>query len=353
VLRAIRPYATRVREFETAVVDGLRQAEEADDTVRREAHLLDDRVSALDERVNRRLAELDAKVARLSPPRPAAAPSGGGDAPEDEVPLLASDPPFRPGDPPIPPLEMRQLIGREDPAAFDNPSGALVFPDLAAEQYSAVFDFGCGCGRLARMLVQQRPRPSRYVGVDLHRGMVAWCTRNLTPYAPGFEFVHHDVYTAGFNPGGAREPVPFPVEDGAFSLVTALSVFTHLVEEHARFYLHECSRILRDDGLIRSTWFLFDKRYYPMMQDFQNALYINLVDPTNAVVFDRDWLIRQLEEAGLALVAAAPPAIRGFQWTLDLRRAGRGATPVGLPDDLAPFGSKPPPVPTFDPSRVA
>ena len=30
-----------------------------------------------------------------------------------------------------------------------------------------------------------------------------------------------------------------------------------------------------------------------MMQDFQNALYINDVDPTNAVIFDREWLRRE------------------------------------------------------------
>ena len=30
-----------------------------------------------------------------------------------------------------------------------------------------------------------------------------------------------------------------------------------------------------------------------MMQDFQNALYINDVDPSNAVIFDREWLRRE------------------------------------------------------------
>ncbi len=41
------------------------------------------------------------------------------------------------------------------------------------------------------------------------------------------------------------------------------------------------------DGLLRSTWFLCEKRYFPMMQDFQNALYINENDTTNAVIYDR------------------------------------------------------------------
>jgi SAM-dependent methyltransferase len=96
---------------------------------------------------------------------------------------------------PIPPPEMRALVGPTDPAAFDNPSHGLVYPYLGADRYRRVFDFGCGCGRVARQLIQQRPRPERYLGIDLHRGMVEWARTNLAPAAPGFEFKHHRVYT--------------------------------------------------------------------------------------------------------------------------------------------------------------
>ena len=72
----------------------------------------------------------------------------------------------------MPPLEMRVLVGPTDPGLFDNPDGKLVFEGLDPEQYRSVLDFGCGCGRVARQLIQQRPRPRRYVGLDLHSGMV-------------------------------------------------------------------------------------------------------------------------------------------------------------------------------------
>jgi hypothetical protein len=90
-----------------------------------------------------------------------------------------------------------------------------------------VFDFGCGCGRIARQLMQQSPRPQRYVGIDLHRGMIEWCRENLAPHAPGFEFQHHDVFNPGLNPGTDMRPPrtrPFPVGDRAFTLVNAWSV---------------------------------------------------------------------------------------------------------------------------------
>jgi SAM-dependent methyltransferase len=246
---------------------------------------------------------------------------------------------------PLPPLPLRQLVGPTEDHFFDNPGGAPIFgADVPPEAYDSVLDFGCGCGRLARQLIQQRPRPRRYAGLDLHAGMVEWCRRNLAQHAPGFEFHHHDVRNLGLNPGGQALTRAFPVADGWASLVIAWSVFTHVSEAQARFYLGEAARVLRPDGHLVSTWFLFDKRDFPMMQSFQNALFINDVDPTNAVIFDRDWLRRSAREAGLGLVAVTPPTLRGYQWRLVLRPLGAGAPEAEFPPDLAPVGVKPPPL---------
>jgi SAM-dependent methyltransferase len=245
---------------------------------------------------------------------------------------------------PMPPRELRELIGQPDTAGFENPTGALVYPYLPASAYEAVFDFGCGCGRVARQLMLQNPRPKRYVGIDLHRGMVAWCRENLTPLAPEFEFHHHDIFAPGLNPTGTMSKAPFPVGDGEFSLVQAYSVFTHLTEGQTEHYLREVSRILRRDGYVNTTWFLFEKRYFPMMQDFQNTLFINDVDPTNAVIYDRSWLLEATRAAGFAVCHAIPPAIRGFQWTIVLSPIRPGVEEIDLPEDKAPFGREPPPL---------
>jgi len=247
--------------------------------------------------------------------------------------------------PPLPPLELRQLVGPVDPAAFDNPSGAPVFPQVPLAAYESVLDFGCGCGRLARQLLQSSARPERYVGIDLHRGMIRWCRRHLAPLAPGFSFRHHDVFNRYFNPGRwKRRTASLPARDASITLVVAWSVFTHLTEEQAPFYLREVARVLRPDGYFLSTWFLFDKQLFPMLHEFQNALYVNHVDPTNAVVFDREWLRRTARDAGLVIAHAEAPAVRGFQWLLVLRPTAAGATEVELPPDDAPIGALPPPL---------
>lgn len=244
---------------------------------------------------------------------------------------------------PLPPLELRELVGPTDPAVFDNPGGGPIWDGLPDEAWRSYLDFGCGCGRSARRLLQQRPRPQRYLGIDLHAGMVQWCKENLA--ADGFDYQHHDVYNAGFNPDPHRPWVlPFPVEDRSVSIIEATSVFTHLLEAQAEHYLDEVARVLTDDGLLICTFFLFDKAGFPFMQDSQNALYINETDPTNAVVFDRGWLDRGLAERELALVAAVPPQIRGFHHRLRIGRAGAGRPAVPWPPDDAPYGRNPPPL---------
>jgi SAM-dependent methyltransferase len=244
---------------------------------------------------------------------------------------------------PIPPLEMRKLVGPTDPADYDNPTGELVYPYLAHERYEAVFDFGCGCGRVARKLILQDPRPARYVGIDLHRGMIEWCRHNLTPHVRRFEFFHHDVYNASFNPvQGRPRTALFPVEDESFTLVNALSVFTHLTESQAPHYLREAERILLAEGVLNSTWFLFEKREFPMLQEYTNALYVSESDPTAAVIYDRDWVRRTAREVGLSIIHVVPPSIRGFQWVL-VMAPSEGAKEVEIPPDEAPYGSSPPP----------
>ena len=137
---------------------------------------------------------------------------------------------------PMPPLELRSWVGPTDVSDFDNPTGTPIYGEygIPLAAYDTVFDFGCGCGRIARQLLQQNPRPRRYVGIDVHKGLVEWCQENLTPVDPQYEFLHHDVYSPNYAPGNSlRLALPFPVNQAEFSLIIAHSVFTHLTKSQA------------------------------------------------------------------------------------------------------------------------
>jgi len=201
-----------------------------------------------------------------------------------------------------------------------------------------VFDFGCGCGRIARQLIEQHPQPQRYLGVDLHPEMVAWCQANLTPVAPNFTFEHHDVFHESYNPGShSQRSKPLPAGDKSATLLIAHSVFTHILQDDVEHYLREFARIMRRGGVARASFFLFDKREFPMMESWRNALYTDPFILADAVILDRDWLRKACERAGLAIVAAVLPEFRGFQWLLTLTHAEAGVESVELPADTAPL----------------
>jgi len=280
-------------------------------------------------------------VANTSESRPA---SEFGESAENNPPALPPQREISPDSLPFPPLEMRELVGPIELEAFDNPSGKLVYDYLGPELYERVFDFGCGCGRVARQLILQRPSPKTYVGIDLHPGMIRWCQRNLQPVAPNFTFFHHDVYHVRFNPvPGKPLTAPFPVEDGQFTLVNALSVFTHLTQEHAVHYLRECARILHPDGVLHASWFFFDKQDYPMLHEHDAALYVSYIDPGAAVIFDRNWVVATAREMGLRVCKVVPPSIRGHQWAVTMTRR-EDVEEAEFPPDTAPRGWARPPM---------
>ena len=122
--------------------------------------------------------------------------------------------------------------------------------------------------------------------------------------------------TLGLNPEGEHRTLPLPAGDGAFTLFNAISVFTHSTQDQTEHYLREAARVLRPDGWLNASWFLFDKALFPMMQPFQNALFINETDPSNAVIFDRAWVRETARGLGLVITEAQPPSVRGFHWHL-------------------------------------
>jgi ubiquinone/menaquinone biosynthesis C-methylase UbiE len=235
----------------------------------------------------------------------------------------------------IPELEMRKLVGPTELSAFEQNKNENIFDELPENYYQVIFELGCGCGRLARKLIMQRTKVERYIGIDIHSGMLKWCQDNLTSVQKNFEFKKIDAFNPGLNSKGLQHPgpLPFPVESEIATLVIAISVFTHLLEVQIKDYLAECARVLSPAGLIRSTWFFFDKRNYPMMQDFQNCLYINVKDLTNAVIVDKAWFLKIASECGLVVTNVISPEIKGFQWVVDLKHRNRNENHVQFPEE--------------------
>lgn len=227
---------------------------------------------------------------------------------------------------PLPPLEYRRLVSPiVDESYYDNPDGSYIWGPLdipplqAGEAYRKVFDFGCGCGREARRLLLQHHKPQRYVGLDINPGMIDWCRKNLSQ--PGFEFFHHDVWNVNYAPNNTKNRVlPIRQLGTDFTLIEANSVFTHLHEDQSKFYLDQMRSMLAPQGIIRATWFLFNKKAFPVMADDQNTIFVSEHDTTQAVYYDWNAFVRTVHELGYKVIRIDWAQMLGFHNIICLGR---------------------------------
>ena len=97
---------------------------------------------------------------------------------------------------------------------------------------SLVLDFGCGWGRLYRVMLRWC-NPQNLVGVDIDEKCIEIC-RNAMPYGK-------------FVKSGIEPPLPF--EPASFEIVYAYSVFSHLAQNASHRTLLELARVLKRGGL--------------------------------------------------------------------------------------------------------
>lgn len=148
---------------------------------------------------------------------------------------------FRPIDVSVPPSILRYKVSES--------TDARAFLDVGMRTASAieqalddagtplsgmgrVLDFGCGCGRTLRWLID-RTSNTTFIGTDVDITSVRWCRENLDI----------DVYLNGDLP-------PLVFSDMTMDCVIAISVFTHLSEQNQLLWLKELRRVLRLGGLL-------------------------------------------------------------------------------------------------------
>ncbi|WP_448192681.1 class I SAM-dependent methyltransferase [Azospirillum sp. sgz301742] len=210
---------------------------------------------------------------------------------------------------PIPPEDLH-CVGDGDFLAIGREFLGHLITFAGLTPTDTVLDVGCGVGRIAVPLTQYLAPEGQYVGFDVGAAGVAWCREHVTPLHPRFTFLHLDLFHPLYNPSGTliSTQLPWPVPDGSIDVVFLTSVFTHLRADETRHYLREMTRVLKPSGRCLGTWFLLDEPRMPEGADYRlsfaegadGAFYDTLTGvPTAAVAYRTDWLLTELEHAGL------------------------------------------------------
>lgn len=145
---------------------------------------------------------------------------------------------------PIPPPELHFLVSANDDLdvffevgrfCAERVTGLVRKHGSTMDDFQAILDFGCGCGRVIRQF--HSLKTAKLYGTDYNPTLIDWCKRNL-PFA---EFGINEL-----------QP-PLSYRDGQFDLIYAFSVFTHLPESLQRSWLAELSRVLKPGGYLLIT----------------------------------------------------------------------------------------------------
>ena len=196
---------------------------------------------------------------------------------------------------PLPSEEYMRLVSGQYPMpqlveAFSG-AGKLVADMLADENMLGknvrFLDVGCGCGRLARNLLNKGI--TSYTGFDRHAGMINWCRREITTRFPNFRFYYFNLKSAYETMDKQQGDIDassfrFPFKDNAFNSIIVASVFTHMPMQEISNYLKEIYRTLTDDGRVMLSVF-FHAREEERREDadfyFGERMFLNAVEKAN------------------------------------------------------------------------
>ncbi len=228
----------------------------------------------------------------------------------------------------LPPFSMRRTIGEskwqlrgEDFKIQGNQFARKLSDDACLCASSRVLDLGSGCGRLAIPLTNILSPGGEYVGLEPIERFVRWCSKEISSRFPNFTFEHCDLYNGLYNSTGTIRPesFTFPFENGAFDLVVATSVFTHLLPNAVENYARECSRVLACGGRLFASFFLLENGTvgvnaglnFSSVLEPHIARVVDIAVPEKAVAYTSEWLLHVFGKSAMRLV----PPIRWGCWT--------------------------------------
>jgi len=145
----------------------------------------------------------------------------------------------------------------------------IIYQALGKKSGNSILDAGCGTGLLG---IASEPFVSgggTYTGIDVMQDDIAYCKAHYN--FDNYKFIHLDVANPAYAEKQSSQLKQWPIEDNSQDLVTALSVWTHLSEADAIFYMKEISRVLKKGGKAIVTFFYLNDEYKASLPKRSNS----------------------------------------------------------------------------------
>jgi len=176
-----------------------------------------------------------------------------------------------------------------------------------------VLDIGCGIGRLAIPLTKYLDEKGSYEGFDIVESGITWCKNNIQSKFPKFNFFHVDLRNDLYNLETKSQSTSyaFPYKTDEFDFVFLTSVFTHMMPEDVSSYLTQINKVLKNDGICFSTFFIMNDKSTSLMKmsdgiqfdyDFTNYYLHNIKVKEANVAFKEDYLDHLIISKGFEII---------------------------------------------------
>jgi SAM-dependent methyltransferase len=135
---------------------------------------------------------------------------------------------------------------------------ALLQDVVGLNPHFNVLEIGCGIGRDAIPLTDILSEQAVYLGIDIIKPSIDWCSNSITARHPNFRFIHFDIKDQLTNPHGEMklQDYSIPVDNNSIDRIILWSVFTHMFRDDIVYYLKEFRRVLKPSGLVFATCFI-------------------------------------------------------------------------------------------------
>ena len=145
----------------------------------------------------------------------------------------------------------------------------FIYNNLKSTSGNRILDVGSGTGLLAIAAEPMVTDNGLYTGIDVIAKDVEFCRERYN--RRHFRFQHHKVLNPTYSPDQPDVNLPWQIDANSMDLVTALSVWTHLKERDALYYLKEVARVLKPGGRAIITFFYMEEQYKASLKKRSNA----------------------------------------------------------------------------------
>lgn len=199
----------------------------------------------------------------------------------------------------------------------------IIYQALEIKTGNKILDIGCGTGLLGISAEPYVAEGGTYTGIDVMREDINFCRDHFK--MSNYDFIHLDVANATYANDQSSSLKPWPVEDGSQDLVTALSVWTHLNEADATFYLKEIQRVLKKGGKAIVTFFFLNEHYQESLAKRSDETGRFHSTNQNDWIFDvkaydsKNWLTTRLIEIPEDAIGVTPEGMEILMKTSGLK----------------------------------